>query len=166
MRGRGTRIDLRRAIKQSVRTDGDVIRLEHRLRRVRARSLVLLCDISRSMERDSRMLLHFAHALATRYRRVEAFVFSTELTRITRYLRLRRADAALASVSQAVPDWSGGTRIGAAIREFHQQWGRRVLTGGPVVLLISDGWDCGDPSELAGFRRHCRLSMISCPSAR
>jgi uncharacterized protein with von Willebrand factor type A (vWA) domain len=149
VRGRGTRIDLRRAIKQSVRTDGDVIRLEHRRRRVRARSLVLLCDISRSMERYSRMLLHFAHALATRQRLVEAFVFSTELTRITRYLRLRRADAALASVSQAVPDWSGGTRIGAAIREFHQQWGRRVLTGGPVVLLISDGWDCGDASELA-----------------
>jgi uncharacterized protein len=101
------------------------------------------------MERYSRMLLHFGHALATRHRRLEAFVFSTELTRITRSLRSRRADAALASVSQAVPDWSGGTRIGGAIREFHQQWGRRVLTGGPVVLLISDGWDCGDPSDLA-----------------
>ncbi len=149
VRGGGTRIDLRRAIRQSVRTGGDVIQLEHRLRRVRARPLVLLCDVSRSMERYSRMLLHFGHALAMRHRRVEAFVFSTELTRITRYLRSRRADAALASVSQAVPDWSGGTRIGGAIREFHQQWGRRVLTGGPVVLLISDGWDCGDPSELA-----------------
>ena len=149
VRGRGTRIDLRRAIRQSVRTDGDVIRLDHRLRRMRARPLVLLCDVSRSMERYSRMLLHFGHTLATRHRRVEAFVFSTELTRITRYLRSSPADAALASVSQAVPDWSGGTRIGGAIREFHQQWGRRVLTGGPVVLLISDGWDCGDPSELA-----------------
>src|SRR4029079_12291008 len=95
------------------------------------------------------MLLHFGHALATRHRRVEAFVFSTELTRITRYLRSTRADAALASVSRAVPDWSGGTRIGGAIKEFHRQWGRRVLTGGPVVLLISDGWDCGDSVELA-----------------
>jgi uncharacterized protein with von Willebrand factor type A (vWA) domain len=149
VRGRGARVDLRRTLRRSVRSDGDVIQLEHRMRRVRARPLVLLCDISRSMERYSRMLLHFGHALATRHRRLEAFVFSTELTRITRSLRSRRADAALASVSQAVPDWSGGTRIGGAIREFHQQWGRRVLTGGPVVLLISDGWDCGDPSDLA-----------------
>jgi uncharacterized protein with von Willebrand factor type A (vWA) domain len=87
VRGRGPRIDLRRAIRQSVRSDGDVIQLEHRVRRVRARPLVLLCDVSRSMERYSRMLLHFAHALATRHRRLEAFVFSTELTRITRSLR-------------------------------------------------------------------------------
>jgi len=113
------------------------------------RPLVLLCDISRSMERYSRMLLHFAHAVMARQRRVEAFVFSTELTRITRQLRIQRPDAALAAVSGAVPDWSGGTRIGGALREFHQRWGRRVLTGGPVVLLISDGWDRGDPAGLA-----------------
>jgi uncharacterized protein len=147
--GRGARIDLRRAIGDSLRTDGDVIALSRRMRRVRTRPLVVLCDISRSMERYSRLLLHFAHAVMTRHRRVEAFVFSTELTRITRPLRIHRADAALAAVSHAVPDWSGGTRIGGAIREFHQQWGRRALTGGPVVLLISDGWDCGDPAELA-----------------
>jgi uncharacterized protein len=149
VRGPGPRIDLRRAIGDSLRTDGDVIALSRRRRRVRTRPLVVLCDISRSMERYSRMLLHFAHAVMIRHRRVEAFVFSTELTRITRQLRLHRADAALAAVSHAVPDWSGGTRIGAAIKEFHQQWGRRALTGGPVVLLISDGWDCGDPAELA-----------------
>jgi uncharacterized protein len=149
IRGPGTRLDLRRAIGESLRTDGDVVALSWRMRRVRTRPLVLLCDISRSMERYSRMLLHFAHAVMTRYHRVEAFVFSTELTRITRQLRIHRPDAALAAVSHAVPDWSGGTRIGGAIKEFHQRWGRRALTGGPVVLLISDGWDCGDPAELA-----------------
>ena len=149
VRGRGPRIDLRRAIGESLRTDGDLLTLSRRMRRVRTRPLVLLCDISRSMESYSRMLLHFTHAVMTRHRRVEAFVFSTELTRITRQLRIHRPDAALAAVSQAVPDWSGGTRIGGAIKEFHQRWGRRALTGGPVVLLISDGWDCGDPAELA-----------------
>ncbi len=149
VRGRGPRIDLRRSIGESLRTGGDVMTLSRRMRRVRTRPLVVLCDISRSMERYSRMLLHFAHAVMTRHRRVEAFVFSTELTRITRQLRIHRPDAALAAVSHAVPDWSGGTRIGGAIKEFHQQWGRRALTGGPVVLLISDGWDCGDPAELA-----------------
>lgn len=166
VRGRGPRVDLRRAMRESLHTHGDVMTLSRRSRRVRARPLVLLCDVSRSMERYSRMLLHFAHAVMTRHRRVEAFVFSTELTRITRQLRLPRPDAALAAVSRAVPDWSGGTRIGAAIREFHRRWGRRVLTGGPVVLLISDGWDCGDPDELAAqiarLRRSChRLIWLS-----
>jgi uncharacterized protein len=149
VRGPGARIDLRRSIGDSLRTDGDVMTLSRRMRRVRTRPLVVLCDISRSMERYSRMLLHFAHAVMTRHRRVEAFVFSTELTRITKQLRIHRPDAALAAVSHAVQDWSGGTRIGGAIKGFHQQWGRRALTGGPVVLLISDGWDCGDPAELA-----------------
>lgn len=149
VRGRGPRIDLRRAIAESLRTGGDVATLPRRARRVHPRSLVLLCDVSGSMERYSRLLLHFAHAVTARHHRVEAFLFSTELTRITRQLRLPRLDAALTSVSQAVGHWSGGTKIGAAIREFHQRWGRRVLNGGPVVLLISDGWDCGDPAELA-----------------
>jgi uncharacterized protein with von Willebrand factor type A (vWA) domain len=111
-------------------------------------------------------LLHFAYAVTDRHRRVEAFVFSTRLTRITRQLRAGRPDAALAAVSRAVPDWSGGTRIGAAIRDFHQHWGRRVMRGGPVVLLISDGWDCGDPAELraeiARLQRSChRLVWLS-----
>ena len=105
------------------------------------------------------MLLHFAHTLASRRRRVEAFLFSTQLTRITRQLRMPRPDDALAAVSRAVVDWSGGTRIGAALRELHQRWSRRVLNGGPVVLLISDGWDRGDPGELreqiARLQRSC-----------
>jgi uncharacterized protein with von Willebrand factor type A (vWA) domain len=146
--GRGPRIDLRRAIAHSLRTQGDVVTLRRRTRHVRPRPLVLLCDISRSMERYSRMLLHFAHAVTRRQRRVEVFLFSTELSRITRQLRLARPDEALAAVSRLVPDWSGGTRIGGAVKALHQQWSRRALNGGPVVLLISDGWDCGDPMEL------------------
>jgi uncharacterized protein with von Willebrand factor type A (vWA) domain len=159
VRGRGSRIDLRRAIAESLRTGGDVVKLWRRARRVRPRALVLLCDVSGSMERYSRVLLHFAHAVTRRHHRVEAFLFSTQLTRITRQLRVRRPDEALAAVSRSVPDWSGGTRIGGSVKEFHQRWGRRVLNGGPVVLLISDGWDRGDPGELrdqiARLQRSC-----------
>jgi uncharacterized protein with von Willebrand factor type A (vWA) domain len=159
IRGRGARIDLRRAIAESLRSGGDVVTLPTQRRRLRPRPLVLLCDVSGSMERYSRMLLHFAHALTSRHRRVEAFLFSTQLTRITRQLCARRPDEAIAAVSRSVPDWSGGTRIGGAIKEFHRRWGRRVLNGGPVVLLISDGWDRGDPevlrAQIARLQRRC-----------
>jgi uncharacterized protein with von Willebrand factor type A (vWA) domain len=147
--GRGARIDLRRAIGRSLRTGGDVVKLPRRRRRVRPRPLVLLCDVSGSMERYSRMLLHFSHAVTRRHRRVETFLFSTRLTRVTRELHATGPDDALARVAVSATDWSGGTRIGAVVREFHRRWGRRVLHGGPVVLLISDGWDRGDPAELA-----------------
>jgi len=159
IRGRGPRLDLRRAIADSRRTGGDVVTLARQRRRIRSRPLVLLCDISGSMERYSRMLLRFAHAIALRHRRVEAFLFSTRLTRITRQLQTARPDAALTAVSRAVPEWSGGTRIGRALKDFHHQWAGRVLAGGPVVLLVSDGWDCGDPGELAAqvarLQRRC-----------
>jgi uncharacterized protein with von Willebrand factor type A (vWA) domain len=159
VRGRGARVDLRRAIAESLRTGGDVVRLPRRRRRIRPRPLVLLCDVSGSMERYSRMLLQFAHTVTRRHQRVETFLFSTRLTRVTRELRLSGPDDALASVSRAVTDWSGGTRIGQAVREFHQRWSRRVLHRGPVVLLISDGWDLGDPVELgeqiARLQRSC-----------
>ena len=157
--GRGPRLDLRRAMAQSVRTGGDVLRWPKRCRRTRPRPVVLLCDVSGSMERYSRMLLHFAHAFAAKERRVEAFVFSTRLTRVTTELRRRRVDEALARVAHAVPDWSGGTRIGDALRKFHQHWSRRLPRGGLVVLLISDGWDRGDPivlrDQMARLRRRC-----------
>jgi hypothetical protein len=159
VRGRGARVDLRRAIAESLRTGGDVVRLPRRRRRIRPRPLVLLCDVSGSMERYSRMLVHFAHAVTRRHQGVETFLFSTRLTRVTRELRITRPDDALASVSRTVTDWSGGTRIGEAVREFHQRWSRRVLHRGPVVLLISDGWDRGDPVELgdqiARLQRSC-----------
>src|SRR4029079_17994230 len=99
VRGRGPRIDLRRAISESLRTGGDIVTLSRRRRRIRPRPLVLLCDVSGSMERYSRMLLHFAHAVTRRHQRVEAFLFSTELTRITRELRLPRPDDALSAVA-------------------------------------------------------------------
>jgi len=163
IRGRGARVDLRRAIARSLRTGGDVLQLPRRKRRVRPRPLILLCDVSGSMERYSRMLLHFAHALTQRAHRrqwrVETFVFSTRLTRITTALRTSGPDAAMTAVSGSVTDWSGGTRIGGAVREFHQRWARRVLHRGPVVLLISDGWDRGEPEELrqqiARLQRSC-----------
>ena len=157
--GRGPRIDVRRAIAASRRTGGDVAVLSRRRRQTRPRPLVVLCDISGSMERYSRMLLLFAHAVMKRRPHVEAFVFSTELTRVTRQMRPRRPDVALAAMSRAVPDWSGGTRMGASLRSFNQQWARQVLNGGPVVLLISDGWDRGEPAqlrrEIARLQRSC-----------
>jgi uncharacterized protein with von Willebrand factor type A (vWA) domain len=109
--------------------------------------------------RYARLLSHFAHALGRRHFRVEVFLFSSGLSRVTPALRLRRADEAAAVVADAVPDWSGGTRIGEALAQFHRRWARRVLHGGPVVLLVSDGWDRGDPDELraqvARLQRSC-----------
>lgn len=148
VRGRGPRVDLRRALAASVRTGGDVVVLPTRRRRSRPRPLVLLCDVSGSMDRYARVLLHFIHALGRRSRRVEAFVFSTGLTRVTREIRAARLDRAVADVSRAVPDWSGGTRIGDALRQLRVVWRRRALQGRPVVLLVSDGWDRGDPLVL------------------
>jgi uncharacterized protein with von Willebrand factor type A (vWA) domain len=147
--GRGARLDVRRALARSVRTGGDVVRWPRRVRRLRPRPLVLLCDVSGSMEIYSRVLVHFAYALSRRHRRVEAFLFSTRLTRITRQLRANRIDEAVRAVSRTVPDWAGGTRIGASLEEFQRHWGRRTLTRGPVVLLVSDGWDRGEPDRLA-----------------
>jgi uncharacterized protein with von Willebrand factor type A (vWA) domain len=109
--------------------------------------MVLICDVSGSMERYSRLLLIFAHAIARR-EDVETFVFSTRLTRITRMLRRRDLDRALDAVSSSVHDFSGGTRIGAALAEFNRRWARRVLGHGAVVIIVSDGWDRGDVSQL------------------
>jgi uncharacterized protein with von Willebrand factor type A (vWA) domain len=146
--GRGARLDLRRALARSVRTGGDLLRLPRRERRLRARPIVLLCDVSGSMELYARLLVHFAYALTRCHRRVEVFLFSTRLTRITRQLRRSRVGDAMRAVAAEVPDWSGGTRIGASLQEFHRRWGRRVLSGAPVVLLVSDGWDRGEPGVL------------------
>jgi uncharacterized protein len=157
--GPGQRIDLRRALARSLRTGGDVAMLPTRRRRTRARPIVLLCDVSGSMERYTRTLLLFAHSLSRDTRRVEAFLFATRLTRITMELRAPKPDAAMAAVSHAVRDWSGGTRIGEALREFHQRLRRRTLRGESVVILISDGWDRGDPEllrgEIARLQRSC-----------
>jgi uncharacterized protein with von Willebrand factor type A (vWA) domain len=144
---RGGRVDLRRTARQSIRSSGELIHLLHRQPRLRRRPIVLLCDVSGSMERYSRLLLIFAHAIARR-EDVETFVFSTRLTRITRILRRRDIDRALLDVGRKVHDFSGGTRIGQALAEFNRRWARRVLGHGAVVIVVSDGWDRGDPTML------------------
>ena len=159
VRGRGPRIDLRRALVHSVRTRGDLFSLPTRHRKIRPRRLVLLCDVSGSMERYSRLLLHFAHGIGQQQRRVEAFLFSISLTRVTRQLRPRNVNRAAVAVSDVVTNWSGGTRIGHALQQFRMLWSRRVMREGPVVLLISDGWDRGDPEllrqQVAWLQRSC-----------
>jgi uncharacterized protein with von Willebrand factor type A (vWA) domain len=151
------RIDLRRSARHAIRSNGEIITLFHRRPRVRRRPLVLICDVSGSMERYSRLLMIFAHAIARR-EDLEAFVFSTRLTRITRLLRHRDLDHTLESVSKVVHDFSGGTRIGNAIGEFNRRWARRVLGHGAVVIIVSDGWDRGDPEQLSGELRRLRRS--------
>ena len=147
--GGGRTIDIRRVVRYNLRFGGELIELPRRRRRRSPRSLVLLCDVSGSMERYSRMLLHFVHALAGGFKQVETFVFSTTLTRITRRLAKRGVDDVVPTLPRHVPEWSGGTRIGEALGQFNVDWARRVMGHSPVVLLISDGWDRGDPARLA-----------------
>ena len=154
---RAGRIDLRRSARHAIRSSGELMTLFRRKPRVRRRPLVLICDVSGSMERYSRLLMIFAHAVGRR-EDLEAFVFSTRLTRITRLLRQRDVDRALESVTKSVHDFSGGTRIGEALGDFNRRWARRVLGHGAVVIIISDGWDRGDPSQLSGELVHLRRS--------
>jgi hypothetical protein len=156
----GLTIDMRRTLKGSLKAGGHYIDLEMRKRRMREPPLVVLCDISGSCSSYSRMFLHFLHALTNDRDRVSVFLFGTRLTNVTRELQRRDVDEALAKVSAAVKDWSGGTRIGAALREFNFRWARRVLTQGAHVLLMSDGLDREDPeflvAEIARLRRAAR----------
>ena len=138
---RGRRVDLRATLRASLRTGADIIPLRRRSQESRRPPLVVLCDISGSMSRYSRMFLHFLHAITNDRDRVHTFVFGTRLTNITRHLRHRDVDVALAGVSAAVADWSGGTRIGSSIKEFNLRWSRRVLGQNAVLLLITDGLD-------------------------
>ena len=144
----GSRLDARATMRRSLATHGEPAVLLRRAPRVKRRPLVILCDVSGSMEAYTRLLLHMSHAMARGWGRVETFTFGTRLTRITRQLRERRPDAALAHVSRTVSDWSGGTRIGDALHEFNLRWSRRVLGRGAIVLLVTDGWERGDPVRL------------------
>jgi uncharacterized protein with von Willebrand factor type A (vWA) domain len=131
-----------------------------RKKKDKPRPLVVIADISGSMERYTRLLLHFIYGLSEGLDEVvEAFVFSTRLTHITRQLRNKDVDQAMHQISRSVPDWSGGTRIGEAFKRFNFDWGRRVLGRGAVVLVISDGWDRGEPEllgqEIARLQRSC-----------
>jgi uncharacterized protein with von Willebrand factor type A (vWA) domain len=138
---RGRRVDLRATLRASLRAGADIIPLRRRSQESRHPPLVVLCDISGSMSRYSRMFLHFLHAITNDRDRVHTFVFGTRLTNITRHLRHRDVDVALAGVAAAVADWSGGTRIGASVKEFNLRWSRRVLGQNAVLLLITDGLD-------------------------
>jgi hypothetical protein len=137
---RGLRADMRATLRAQMRSGG-VLALKRRSRRSRPPPLVILCDISGSMARYSRVFLHFVHAVTNDRDRVYTFLFGTRLTNITRYLREADVDDALDAVAGAVEDWSGGTRIGHCLASFNRHWSRRVLGQGAIVVLISDGLD-------------------------
>ena len=141
----GERVDLRRTLRRSLRTGGDPIRLARRRRRVARRRLVLLCDISGSMEPYARAYLQFLTCAAGSGPNAEAFVFATRLTRLTRALSSRNPDRAIQAAAAAAPDWSSGTRIGEALQAFNDRHGRRGMARGAVVVILSDGWERGDP---------------------
>lgn len=156
----GRRIDMRRSFRATLKGGGDVVDLQRRARVRRHPPLVILCDISGSMERYSRMMLHFMHAVTNDRDRVHSFVFGTRLSNISRHLRNRDVDLALEKVGKQVEDWSGGTRIGATLADFNLNWSRRVLGQGAVVLMITDGLDRdageGLEKEVERLRKSCR----------
>ncbi len=154
------RIDMRATLRAAMRTGGAVIPLRFRARRKRPPPLVFLCDISGSMGRYTRMFLHFMHAITNDRDRVTTFLFGTRLTNVTRHLRHKDIDIALGKCTEAVEDWSGGTRIGECIAQFNLHWSRRVLGQGAVVLMISDGLDReagrGLAREIDRLHKSCR----------
>jgi uncharacterized protein with von Willebrand factor type A (vWA) domain len=156
-RRRGHAPDLRRLVRASLRTGGEPVQRHWRAPSVRPRALVLVCDVSGSMAPYSRMLLQYLHACVAARRRVEAFAFGTRLTRITHELSGRDHDLALDRAAAAVLDFSGGTRIGDALAELNRLHGRR-LGRGAVVVILSDGWDRGDPQQLAAEMARLRRS--------
>ena len=148
---RGDELDLRRTVHAALATGGEPLRLHHRAPAERPRRLVLLLDVSGSMEPYARALVRFAHAAVTSRGagRVEVFTLGTRLTRVTRALATRDPDEALARTGADVADWSGGTRLGDALRDFVDRWGARGTARGAVVVVLSDGWDRGDPAVVA-----------------
>jgi uncharacterized protein with von Willebrand factor type A (vWA) domain len=156
---KGRQIDMRNTIRKAIRTHGEVARLERRDRRVRLRRLVLILDISGSMTSYSRALLQFAYAAARTSGKLEVFCFGTRLTRITDTLQKRNPDAALTEATKQVFDWEGGTKIGDSLHYFVQNWGRRGLCRGGIVVICSDGLERGDPDKLdKAMHRLSRLS--------
>jgi uncharacterized protein len=156
----GRRLAPRAMFRRNLGTGGQFVEWVWRRPIREPRSLVVICDISGSMERHSRLLLRFVQALSAASEvRTESFVFGTRLTRVTRLLRDRDRDRALGRVSDVVNDWAGGTRIGESFRTFNQKWARRTLRTSGVVIVVSDGWDRGDPAlvatETARLRRNC-----------
>jgi len=157
--GHGQRVDVRRTLRQSLRTGGDPSVLARRRRRVVPRRLVMLCDISGSMEPYARAYLQFLACAAGAGPNAEAFVFATRLTRVTRALASRHPDRAIQRAAETAPDWSSGTRIGDALKHFNDLHGRRGMARGAVVVILSDGWERGDPA-LVG-REMARLARLA-----
>ena len=158
--GKGRQVNKRRLLRDMMRKSGDVTTLPTHKRKEKPRPVVLLCDISGSMERYTRVLLHFMHTLAGSLFQVESFVYSTDITRITRQIRQKNVDDALEDIGQAVLQWGGGTMTGECLQRFNWAWSRRVLGRGAVVMLITDGWDRGDipllHREMERLRGSCR----------
>ena len=157
---RRIRVDMRSTLRAALRSGGATIPLKWRKRNTRLPPLAIICDISGSMSRYTRMFVHFMHTLTNDRDRVHTFLFGTRLTNVTRYLRQRDIDIALTRVADSVEDWSGGTRIGESLKEFNRFWSRRVLGQGAVVLLISDGLDRdagrGLHGEIERLHKSCR----------
>jgi uncharacterized protein with von Willebrand factor type A (vWA) domain len=155
----GARVDMRRTLRASMRTGGEPIRIARRRRRIARRRLVMLCDISGSMEPYARAYLQFLTSAAGSSPNAEAFVFATRLTRLTRALASRRPERAIQRAAAAAPDWSSGTRIGDALKAFNDLHGRRGMARGAVVVILSDGWERGDPMLVA--REMQRLGRLA-----
>jgi uncharacterized protein with von Willebrand factor type A (vWA) domain len=155
----GEHIDMRRTLRASLRTGGDPIKLKYRKRRIQPRRLVMLCDISGSMEPYARAYLQFLHCARATGPNAEAFVFATRLTRLTKQLAGRNPQRAIRRAAEATPDWSSGTRIGDALKTFNDKHGRRGMARGAVIVILSDGWERGDP-ELVD-REMQRLSRLA-----
>ena len=147
-RQRGGKVDMRRTVRSAMRHGGEPVGLAWRRRATHPRRLVILADVSGSMERYARAMLRFAHAVRSARLHVEVFTLATRLTRVTRALSGRDADAALAEVAASVEDWSSGTRLGPMLAEFNDEWGSRGMARGAVVVIMSDGWERGDPALL------------------
>jgi uncharacterized protein with von Willebrand factor type A (vWA) domain len=154
---RTSHLDLRRAVRNNMKHGGEILELSWRRRKSKPRPVVVICDISGSMERYSRLFLHFMYALVHETQQIEAFVFGTRLTYITPAMRHSDVDVTVKKMSELVLDWSGGTRIGESLRAFNYRWSRRMLGRGAVVIIISDGWDRGDMDllerEISRLRR-------------
>jgi uncharacterized protein len=145
---RGHAIDLRRTMRRNIKYGGTVVELAKKKRKIRKPKIVLICDVSRSMDTYSKFLLQFIYALQNTLGRVESFVFSTRLTRVTEYFRSSDIYTALERIAREVPDWSGGTRIGESLRVFNSDWALRTVNKHTIVLIMSDGLDTGDASVL------------------
>jgi uncharacterized protein with von Willebrand factor type A (vWA) domain len=151
---RGGRVHLRKVLREAAKHDATPVRLWRQTRKVKQRPIVLLADISGSMDKYSRLLLHFFYAALQGLGQVECFVFGTRLTRITQYLKVRNVDIAVEQAAREILDWSGGTRIGESLGDFNRHWGRRVLRRGAVAIVVSDGWERGDAGLLRREMRH------------